>query len=97
MTTSNHHCWHCGKELAANQFHRMDSCNHCGRDTKVCKNCEHYDRAYNNECKESQADRVVEKEKANFCDYFKPANRAGGSAKSADDLKNAAEALFKKS
>ena len=94
MTTSN--CWHCGKLIEANNFHRLDSCNHCGSDTHVCKNCEHYDRAYNNECVESSADRVVEKEKSNFCDYFKASGRAGGTAKSASDLKAAADALFKK-
>ncbi len=98
MISSPHHCWSCGKPVAANQFHRLDSCDHCGRDTHVCKNCEHHDRAYNNECRESQSDRVVDKEKSNFCDYFKPSDRTGGSgAKPADALKNAAEALFKKS
>lgn len=90
------HCWSCGKQIELNNFHRQDSCQSCGRDTHVCKNCEHYDRAYNNECRESSADRVVEKERSNFCDYFKPSDRAGGNAKSANDLKSAAEALFKK-
>jgi len=89
-------CWSCGKEIELNQFHRQDSCLSCGRDTHVCKNCDHYDRAYNNECRESSADRVVEKERSNFCDYFRPSNRAGGSAKSQADLKAAADALFKK-
>jgi hypothetical protein len=62
----------------------------------VCKNCEHYDVAFNNQCKESSAERVVEKERSNFCDYFKAGSRAGGNAKSAQDLKAAAAALFKK-
>ncbi|MBS1959781.1 MAG: hypothetical protein JST80_09940 [Bdellovibrionales bacterium] len=89
-------CWNCGKPINANNFHRQDTCESCKRDTHACKNCEHYDTAYNNMCRESSADRVVEKEKANFCDYFKPSGRAGGSAKSADALKAAADALFKK-
>ena len=89
-------CWSCGKALDANNFHRLDSCEQCGRDTHVCKNCEHHDRAYNNECRESSADRVVEKEKSNFCDYFKASGRAGGSAPEKDALKAAAEALFKR-
>jgi hypothetical protein len=51
----------------------------------------------NNECREPQADRVVEKEKANFCDYFKPnAASPGQVANSRDAMKAAAEALFKK-
>ena len=97
MEPASHFCWSCGKTVETNNFHRLDSCTHCGRDTHVCKNCEHHDRAYNNECRESQADRVLEKEKSNFCDYFKPSHRAGGSgAKSLSDLQSAAEALFKK-
>jgi hypothetical protein len=90
-------CWSCGKKIDPNQYHRQDSCPHCGRDTHACKNCEFHDRAFNNECRESSADRVVDKEKSNFCDFFKPSGRPGtGGAKSADDLKKAAEALFKK-
>src|SRR4051812_20915490 len=89
-------CWSCGKPIELNNFHRQDVCENCRRDTHVCKNCEHYDPTYNNLCRESSADRVVEKERSNFCDYFKPSGRAGGNSKSADDLKAAAAALFKK-
>lgn len=89
-------CWKCGNNLDPNQFGRQESCPQCGMDTKVCKNCGFYDTAYNNHCRESQADRVVEKEKANFCDYFIPSGRGGTPGKSAQDLKAAAEALFKK-
>ena len=92
-----HFCWHCSKEIPSNKFYRLDSCEHCGRDTHVCKNCEHYDISFNNLCRESSADRVVEKECSNFCDFFKPSTRAAGSgAKSSDSLKTAADALFKK-
>jgi hypothetical protein len=39
----------------------------------------------------------VEKERSNFCDFFKPSNRSGGTGgKSQSDLKSAADALFKK-
>ena len=90
-------CWSCGKAIQANLYHRQDRCDHCDQDTHVCKNCEFYDRAYNNECRESSADRVVEKERSNFCDFFKPSDRAGGvNGKTKNDLKAAAEALFKK-
>ena len=62
----------------------------------MCLNCEHHDRAYNNQCRESQADRVVDKEKFNFCDYFKPKGGSGTGAPSKDALKSAADALFGK-
>lgn len=90
-------CYHCGSPIAENNLGRQDTCEKCGRDTRVCRNCKHYDRSHNNECREEQAQRVVEKEKATFCEWFQP--RSGGlgaGAPGKDQLKSAAEALFKK-
>jgi hypothetical protein len=90
-------CWNCGEGLSALDYGRADTCRKCGRDTKVCKGCIFYDKNSNNECRESQAERVVEKERSNFCDYFKPSiSTAGKTATARDELKAAAEALFKK-
>jgi len=51
----------------------------------------------NNSCRENQADRVVDKERSNFCDYFRPSDRAPATAASSRDaMKAAADALFKK-
>jgi hypothetical protein len=94
---SGGNCWNCGAELSVLDYGRSDTCRQCGRDTKVCKGCIYYEINSNNECRESQAERVVDKERSNFCDFFKPsAATAGKSAKSRDLLKSAAEALFKK-
>ncbi len=95
------HCWNCGLGLTSLDYGRGDSCQKCGKDTRVCKSCVFYDRSYNNECRESQADRVVEKEKSNFCDFFKPCqSRPGGQVaggpKPQESLRASAEALFKK-
>lgn len=87
-------CYNCSQELGATDLGRQDSCPSCGRDTHVCKNCEHFDPSFNNECKESQAERVVDKEKSNFCDWFKTRSSAGGVGTNRDDLKSAADALF---
>ncbi|MDR3607336.1 MAG: hypothetical protein P4M08_08145 [Oligoflexia bacterium] len=90
-------CWNCGTALSASDYGRGDSCPKCGRDTKTCKGCEFYDRGSNNECRENQADRVVDKERANFCDYFRPrAGLSGTGGPSKDSALSAAEALFKK-
>lgn len=68
----------------------------CGEDLHVCKNCEFYDAKVYNECRETSADVVREKTRANYCEYFR-----AGSGQSAEDNKKAllaaAEALFKKS
>jgi len=90
-------CWYCDESLGESDYGRQESCPKCRKDTHVCRNCFFYDTSYNNFCKENQADRVVEKEKFNFCDYFRPTDPKGGGGASADDLKAAAEALFKKS
>lgn len=94
--TASGTCWNCSSALTPLDYGRQDTCRQCGRDTKVCKNCEFYDRTAHNECHETQADRVVEKERANFCDYFKPSSRSGAQATSRDAMKAAADALFKK-
>jgi hypothetical protein len=97
MSLTGGNCWHCGNSLTALDYGRQDSCAKCGRDTRVCKGCFHYDPTAHNECRESQADRVVEKEKANFCDYFRPRETGGSSSvPTRDALKAAADALFKK-
>jgi hypothetical protein len=90
-------CWNCGAPLTALDYGRSDTCRKCGRDTKTCKGCEYYDPTAHNECHENQADRVVEKERSNFCDYFRPRAGAGENpAQARDAMKAAAEALFKK-
>jgi len=75
---------------------RRSECPKCRADLHVCKNCQHHDPKAYNECLEPSADVVKEKDRANFCDHFTPGNKAGGSGPSKDDLKKAAEALFRK-
>ena len=53
-----------------------------------------FDPAVNNQCREPQAEWIVEKERRNFCDYFslteKPAVRKAGK----DDLNDKWKKLF---
>lgn len=72
-------CFSCKNEVSIDgRPGRGDECPRCGADLKVCRNCRHYDRASYNECRESSAERVVEKERANFCDYFEFTDSDGG-------------------
>jgi hypothetical protein len=50
---------------------RRDECPGCRTDLRVCLNCAFYDPARANACMEPQAERVQEKEKANYCDFFR--------------------------
>ena len=77
---------------------RRDECSSCGADLRCCLNCTHYDPSKNNQCAESEADWVSDKESANFCDWFEPALGAqavGAKAGGSDDAKKAFEDLFK--
>lgn len=71
-----------------------EECPKCGQDIHVCKMCKFYDVNSYNECKEPMSDRIVDKEKANYCDYFKLGDINLSDKK--DDLLAQANALFKK-
>ncbi len=91
MTT----CFHCKKELETDvRPGRGDSCPHCGSDVKVCLNCRFYDAASYNECREPSAERVVEKDRANFCDYFE-FRGAGNKGAAPEDPLQKLKGLFK--
>lgn len=64
-------CYSCGQAIDDPKVGRGESCPKCRRDVRVCKNCTFYDLSAYNYCREPQAERVVDKEKGNFCDYFK--------------------------
>ena len=64
-------CYFCQKNIEVHdRVGRQDRCPFCSQDLHICKNCAFYDTTAYNECREPQADRVVDKEKSNFCDYF---------------------------
>ena len=89
-------CFKCKTENArTGSITRRDECEKCSEDLHVCLNCRFYDEGSYNECKESSADLVQDKERANFCDYFSPSGPPGDIDKK-EDLLSAAEALFSK-
>ena len=50
---------------------RTATCPTCNADLHACIQCSHYDPKIYNECREPQAERVDDRRKSNFCDYFK--------------------------
>lgn len=90
-------CFSCNKDIVIlGNVGRRDECPHCRADVHVCKNCDFYDAKAYNECRETSADVVREKDRSNFCDYFIPRKGDGGEKDKAAALRAAAEALFKK-
>lgn len=89
-------CFQCKKKLSLGHMPgRREDCPECGADLHVCRNCQHYDRQAYNECRETSADVVREKDRANFCDFYMP-GILGAASDPKKDLLAAAEALFKK-
>jgi len=94
-------CFNCSTELSlpSGQVSRGASCDKCQADARCCKNCQQYDTSAYNECHEPQAERIVEKERSNMCDYFQLSQDRKGSSKNLDKKKSALSSLddlFKK-
>jgi hypothetical protein len=75
-----------------------EECTGCRADLHACLNCAHHDPSAYNECREPNAERVLDRERANRCEYFRPRSSGDRSSASSDqaDAKAALEDLFKK-
>jgi hypothetical protein len=90
-------CSFCGRQIDLHgRVARGDTCPHCGRDLHCCMQCRFYDPGSYNECREVSAERVVDKERANFCDYFVMRGKTGKRSGKEALAKQALEQLFKK-
>lgn len=91
-------CYRCGASLAALTLplSRHDQCPDCSADVHVCKMCEHFDKNVTRQCREDGAEDVTEKERPNFCDWFKPSHAAFDPSRKteADTAQDALAALF---
>jgi len=64
-------CRRCKTPIAAEKISFRDECPVCREDLHVCLNCIFYDTGKANSCREDKAEFVKEKERANFCEYFR--------------------------
>ena len=91
------HCAFCGHEFEiGSKVMRKDECPHCSRDLRCCRQCKFYDHHAYNDCKEVMADRIIDKERSNSCEYFVPRGSSLQMSNRDGDAKEALEALFKK-
>ncbi len=91
-------CFACDAEVELASGERVafrDTCVTCGSDLHVCRNCAHHDPTAYNECRETSAERVSDRERANRCDYFAP-GAGGGGAGTREAARDALDSLFKK-
>jgi hypothetical protein len=92
-------CFFCKKEIdIEDKVGRAESCPFCRSDLHCCLNCRFYDEKAYNQCREPQAERVVEKDKANFCEYFsfRDASHLFSQEDEQRKAKEKLDALFKK-
>ena len=80
-------CWNCGSSLVdiPRPISRHANCSHCHEVLRCCRMCCHYESDKRPYCGHERAEPPVEKSSANFCDYFKPANRFDKSDASRSD------------
>lgn len=83
-------CWHCGGSLDEVRLplRRLEVCPACDVELHCCKMCQFYNPRVSDGCDEDRAEEVMDKERANFCDFFKPSpnayvSRDGSKAQSA--------------
>jgi hypothetical protein len=93
-------CWKCGASLAEYTLplRRIEECRACRAELYVCRMCEFYDTSVAKHCRETVAEEVKDKTRANFCDYFRPTTAAyrPGDLSAADKARAELEALFGK-
>jgi predicted RNA-binding Zn-ribbon protein involved in translation (DUF1610 family) len=90
-------CAFCNQEIEIQErVSRNDTCPRCGRDLHCCLQCKFYDSGSYNECREVLAERVLDKEKGNRCEYFVLRGLRGSKSDKKGAAKKALDDLFRK-
>lgn len=92
-------CHACSKELDITlPIGIREVCVFCGSHLHCCLNCSFYKIDSYNDCREPQAERVIEKSRNNYCEYFHIGSAQRGNHKEdgKSDTKMKLESLFKK-
>lgn len=71
-------CYRCGAALdkLTLPLSQRDACPACSVHLHVCRMCEHYAPEVPTACREDDAEEVIDKEKMNFCEWFRPSDAA---------------------
>ncbi|HWP94197.1 MAG TPA: hypothetical protein VNL72_00480 [Gammaproteobacteria bacterium] len=93
-------CWKCGAPLRELPLplSRYAQCLACRAELHVCRMCRFFEPKWTRGCREPRAEEVMERERANFCDWFTPAPGAWrpAASASADRAREELEKLFGK-
>lgn len=106
-------CFKCKTEidLSGKKVGFRDTCDACGTDLHICKNCKYYFPGKPNDCLVPNTEYVTDREKFNFCEDFSPQNVSKNfdflkkediakklfkDSDGEDDFPNSLDSLFKK-
>ena len=66
-------CWQCGTSVVDQPLplSTYAECRDCRAQLHCCRQCQHYNPRLRADCDEPRAESHSEREKANFCDWFK--------------------------
>ncbi|MCX8110059.1 MAG: hypothetical protein N3D15_02280 [Syntrophorhabdaceae bacterium] len=64
-------CGTCKSIIDMDEITFRSECPSCRSDLHICLNCMFYDPGKSNSCRETRADHVREKDRANYCEYFR--------------------------
>jgi len=88
-------CYRCKSAINIDEISFRTECPSCRADLHVCLNCIFYDPMKSNSCREPQADFVREKDRANYCEYFR-FNEKNEKKSSKEEAERLWRELFKK-
>ena len=94
---ANLECWNCGASLddLPRPITRHMNCPKCFVDLHCCRMCSKYAPNATITCNNERAEPPVNKENANFCDYYRPTNAfRRGSVERQDAAKARLDSLF---
>jgi len=90
-------CSFCGSPLPVGPIGFRDLCLSCGKELHTCLHCRFYKPGAFRDCAETVPEAVKEKDRMNFCEYFKPdptRSFDGAAKKAASAAKDAFDGLF---
>lgn len=80
-------CFKCSRDLPREiRVTRTEECPHCNQPVRCCRNCLFYLPGAHWDCRETVPEHVVDKERSNFCEYFRlnESTSDGGSSGGAE-------------
>ena len=91
-------CWQCATPVVDEPMplSTYATCRTCRASLHVCRLCQFDNSTWRSDCNEPRAESVSDREKANFCDWFKPqvGLPASGQSDQPDDAREQLASLF---